>query len=143
ADSATLAYLLFNFCFARETLAVPKIHCSLFTSLNFDRGAFSLSLHRPPDAVKFKAADSATLAYLLFNFCFARETLAVSKIHCSLFASLNFDRGAFSLSLHRPPDAVKLKAADSATLAYCCLPSLRMPVYYIGKDLNCQAFFAV
>jgi len=48
----------------RDTLAVPKIRCLLFASPNFDRCAFSLSLHRPQDAVKLKAANSATSAFI-------------------------------------------------------------------------------
>ena len=50
----------------RETLAVPEIRSSLFASLNFDRCAFSLSLNRPQDAVKLKAANSITYEW---GFC--------------------------------------------------------------------------
>jgi len=70
-----------------------------------------------------------------------RVTLAVPKIRCSLFASPNFDRFAFSLSLHRPQDAVKLKAADSATLAYC-LPLFRTLEYNTTPLLKSQYLFA-
>ena len=65
ANSATSAYLVVLCCLTAErvTLAVPKIRCSLSCSPNFDRCAISLSLHRPQDAVKLNAANSATSAY--------------------------------------------------------------------------------
>ena len=123
ANSATSAYLVVLCCLTAErvTLAVTKIRCSLSCSPNFDRCAISLSLHRPQDAVKLKAANSATSAYLVVLCCLTAErvTLAVPKIRCSLSRSPNFDRCAISLSLHRPQDAVKLNAANSATSAYC------------------------
>ena len=76
ANSATSAFIwttfvviniIFNLTVAdalRETLAVPKIRHSLFASPNFDRCAFSHSLYRPQDAVMFKAANSATSAFI-------------------------------------------------------------------------------
>ena len=74
--------------------------------------------HTPLKRARLPIPPLSHIKFLQPRKACVRVTLAVPKIRCLLSASPNFDRYAISYSLFRPPDAVILNAADSATPAY-------------------------
>jgi len=90
-----------------------------------DRGAVSLSLGRPPDAVKLNATIPPHPHINIKNLDYefpqklldngqprtARLLRYPTPSRAQKLALAFVDRGAVSLSLGRPPDAVKLNAA--------------------------------
>ena len=109
ANSATSAYLVVLCCLTAErvTLVVPKMRCSLSRSPNFDRCAISLSLHRPQDAVKLKAANSTTPAYSYILY--AQNTVVSRKKYINFITFILLDISSSNFIMLFKTPTFKLK----------------------------------
>ena len=98
-----------------------------------------LAVQEPKSCVSANSTTSAYSVYLDILIKRACDSCG-SQNSLRLSSPMNFDRCAFSLSLLRPPDAVKLKAANSTTPAYSYILYAQNTVVSRKKYINFITF---